>query len=175
MGSFRKLTKAQQRQRDKDQQNPAWLAWLAEMDDALETFLAVDVPDMPADPFTAAGLAHAEQVLMTMFPSAGSWLEPENAAIVDRFQRYVGETFIRSGFEGRWMNVRVTEGRISSVFFDRRGFAPVVLEPFRTVFIDLMSMLAIAVDRRTGKEWMRVYGYSEQGYAEWVAKGRKPL
>lgn len=86
MGSVRKLSKARLRQREKDQQDPAWLAWLAEMDESLETFLAVDVPDMPADPFTTAGLAHAERSLMAMFPSADALLEPESYEVVDRFQ-----------------------------------------------------------------------------------------
>jgi hypothetical protein len=175
MGSYRKLSKARLRQREKDQQDPAWLAWLAEMDNALDTFFAVDVPDMPADPFTAAGLAHAEQALMAMFESVDVLLDPENAAVVDRFQRYVGEVFIRSGFEGHWMNVRVTAGGDADVFFDRRRIAPVVSEPFDEVFIDVVMMLGMATHRRTGTEWTWVYGHSADDYAEWVAQGRPAL
>ncbi|MEC3955808.1 hypothetical protein VMT65_22435 [Nocardia sp. CDC153] len=175
MGSYRKLSKARLRQREKDQHDPRWLAWLAEMDGALETFFSVDVPDMPADPFTAAGLTHAEQSLMARFSSADPLLEPENAEVADRFQRYLGETFIRSGFEGRWMNVRISDDRDTNVFFDRRGFEPVVSEPFNAVFIDVVSLILTAAHRRTGEEWTWVYGHSANDYAVWVAKGRPEL
>ncbi|WP_405134011.1 hypothetical protein [Nocardia sp. NBC_01388] len=168
------MSKARLRQREQDQQDPAWLAWLAEMDGALETFFAVDVPGMPTDPFTAAGLAHAEQALMAMFESADPLLEPENAAVADRFQRYVGETFVRS-FESRWMNVRISENRDTDVFFGRRGFEPVVIRPFQDSFVDVVSMVLTAAHIRTGEEWTWIYGNSVEDHAEWLSRGRPPL
>ncbi|WP_297613648.1 hypothetical protein [Nocardia sp.] len=165
------MSRAALRQREKDQHDPAWLTWLSEMDGALETYFAVDAPDMPGDPFTAVGLAHAERVFMAMFSAVDPLFEPEHAAVVDRFQRYVGETFVRS-FDGRWMNVRISESRDTDVFFDRRGFEPVVLTPFQDSFIDVVSMVLTAVHCRAGGEWAWIYGNSAQDYAEWRAPGQ---
>ncbi|MFE5475156.1 hypothetical protein ACFQ9R_05600 [Nocardia sp. NPDC056541] len=172
MGGFRKWTKAELEQREKDQHNPEWLAWLADMDAGLETFFAVDVRDMPVEPFTAAGLDHAEQALLHRFSSSDSLLDVKNAGMVDRFHRYLGETFIKSGFEGRWMNVRITSGRGTGVFFDRRGFEPVVREPFTDSYLEVVMLALAAVERRTGHEWSWVYRNAEEDYAEWVDNGR---
>lgn len=174
MGGYRKLNKAELRQRAADQLNPEWLAWRMGMDEPLQRFFTVDVPDMPADPFSSAGLAHAEHALIAMFASADPLLELENAAVADRFQRYVGEAFARS-FEGQWMNVRVSDDPDSGVFFDRRGFAPAVYRPFNGAFVDVVSMVLMAAHRRTGQEWTFVYGHSASDHVKWVAKGRKPL
>ncbi|TCK00552.1 hypothetical protein [Nocardia alba] len=174
MGSYRKATKAELRRREVDQRDPAWLAWLAEMDPALETFFAEDVTDMPSDPFSADGVATAELAAIARFSSVEAVLAPENAAAADRFQRYFGEAFVRS-FEGRWMNVRVAASASLDVFFDRRGCSPVVRCPFAEFYVDTLSQLLGAVHYRNGEEWTWVYGHSVNDYAEWQVGGRLPM
>ncbi|MFE5475155.1 hypothetical protein ACFQ9R_05595 [Nocardia sp. NPDC056541] len=147
------------------------MEWLAEMDAALETFFAADVPDMPVEPFTAAGLDHAERALTDRFSTAEPLLEIDNAGVTDRFQRFLGETFIRSGFGGRWMNVRIIDDD-SDVFFCRRGFEPVIHQPFTPAFLDVGSLVLGAVQARTAHEWSWVYGNCVKDYESWVAEGQ---
>ncbi|MFJ2666242.1 hypothetical protein ACIO14_18015 [Nocardia fluminea] len=174
MGRVRKVSKARLRQREKDQSAVEWLEWLAGMDAALGTFFAVDVPDMPVEPFTAAGLDHAERALMDKFSSAEMLLAIENAGVADRFQRFLGEAFIRSGFGGRWLNVRITDDD-TDVFFRRRGFEPVICQPFTSAFLDVGSLVLGAVEVRTGHEWSWVYGNCVVDYEDWVAEGRPKI
>ncbi|MEV0771720.1 hypothetical protein [Nocardia salmonicida] len=138
------------------------------MDAALEIFFAVDMPDMPDDPFSMEGVTRTEQAAMARFSSAEAVLEPENATVADRFHRYIGEAFVRS-FEGRWMNVQVTGEPGEDRSFHGRGFSPVVREPFTESYTDVASMLFMAVCRRTGHEWSSIYAYSEEDHAAWQA------
>lgn len=174
MGRVRKVSRARLRQREKDQGVPELLQWLAGMDAALETFFAVDVPDMPAEPFTAAGLDHAERALMARFSSAETLLAIGNAEVVDRFQRFLGETFIRSGFGGRWVNVRITDDD-TDVLFCRRGFEPVICHRFTPAFLDVGSLVLGAAEGRTVHEWSWVYGNCAVDHEDWVARGRPKI
>ncbi|MGW6702083.1 hypothetical protein [Nocardia sp. NPDC055049] len=144
------------------------------MDAALETFFAVDVPDMSVEPFTAAGLDHAERALVDRFSSVEPLLAVDNAGVVDRFQRFLGETFIRSGLGGHWKNVRITDDD-TDVVFRRRGFEPVVCHPFTPAFLDVGSLVLGAVEARTFHEWSWVYGNCVVDYGNWVAEGRPSI
>lgn len=168
MGGDRPYTAAELRQREKNQQNPAWLAWLGGMDDALERFLTVDVADMPTDPWSMDGLGHAEQAALIIFPSMDSVLAPENRELADRFQRFIGETYVRR-FEGEWMNVPGNSDHMA------RGFEPAVRQPFSDMYLTVVTQLTAAMHRRSGNQWARVYSRSAATYAEWQAGGRLPL
>lgn len=168
MGGDRAYTAAELRQQEKDQQDPAWLAWLAAMPDALDTFLTEDVPDMPADPWTADGLCHAERAALALFPTWESVREPQNRALADRIRRFIGEVFIRN-FDGEWRNVPQ---------FNRDGypgFGPVVSEPYTEMYLTVGTKLTAALDRRTGTGWAQIFGYSVESHAAWTAAGKPPL
>lgn len=167
MGGDRPYTTAELRQREKDQQDPAWLAWLDAMPDALDEFLTVDVPDMPADPWTAEGLLHAEQASLAYFPSMKSVDEPSNRARADRTSRYLGEVF-RRNFEGTWRNVPELYGIYE-------GFTPAVEEPYVEHYLDVVTMLTASLDSRTGRDWATVFGYAQEDHADWVAAGRPDI
>lgn len=143
MGGDRAHTSTELRQREKDQQHPAWLAWLSAMPDALDEFLSKDVPGMPTDPWSADGLQYAEQAALRIFPTFDAVLDPENRGSADRFQRYVGEVFVRC-FEGEWLNVPAAKDYLG------RGFDPVVRRPFNDLYLTVLSQLTSAMDRRTG-------------------------
>lgn len=167
MSGDQPYTAAGLRQREKDQQDPAWLAWLAAMPDALDEFLTVDVPDMPADPWSAEGLLHAEHASLVHFPSMESVGAPSSRARADRTIRYLGEVF-RRNFEGKWCNVPELYGAYG-------GFTPAVEEPYVELYLEVVAMLTATLDRRTGREWAGVFGYAQEDHADWVAAGRPDL
>jgi hypothetical protein len=106
MGSIRKMTKAQLRQRDLDQENPEFLAWVARMDEEIAQFFAEDAPEIAAleDPWTREGLRLAVLAARRLFPRGVSIFAPEHCARADRFIRFFGELY-RHRFGGRWANV----------------------------------------------------------------------
>jgi hypothetical protein len=162
MGGDLEYTKTDLRQIERDQQDPKFLEWLAGMDDGLATFFADDVPDMPENPFSAEGLRHAEEVAIRWFwrrnPIDREWPEREL-----RFQRFVGETLIRS-FEGRWK------------YIDMRGHGhfPVVSLPSNPLYYELDLLVDQAVTKKSGEAWARIFGYAAEDHADWVAAGRLP-
>lgn len=168
MSGDQAYTRAELRQRAKDQENPAWLSWLAAMPAALEEFVGKDVPNMPADPWSADGLRRAESRALDVFQTGDAVMLPENRELVDRFHRYVGQVFVRR-FEGTWLNI------LDNPDYLDRGFEPVVQIPFTDMHFAVVPQLTAAMSRRTGEHWARIYGYSEEDYAAWQAAGRPPL
>ncbi|WP_433577533.1 hypothetical protein [Nocardia brasiliensis] len=164
MGAGRRYTKAQLRQQDEDQHDPRWLEWLGEMDDQIAGFLAETMSDMPDDPWTVEGLSCAERAALELFADADAAEAAEQRGMVDRFARFVGEVF-RRNFEGRWYNNTDADDQ-------GRGFGPALREGYNPAYLEPVRLVFAALDRRTGSEWARVFGYSEKRYAEWVATGR---
>lgn len=169
MGRDREYTKAELAQQAKDQQDPRWLAWLADMDTQLGKFFTDTVPDMPANPWTAEGLAHAEAAALTIFPESGAEDLPENRDVSDQFHRFIGETF-RRNFEGEWRNVPSLGGGQPL-----HGFGPVVLEPYVEMYLDVIPIFSTALFRRSGNELSFVFERSADRYRSWVDGGRLPL
>ncbi|WP_280428346.1 hypothetical protein [Nocardia brasiliensis] len=166
MGGDRPYTKTELRQRAKDQEDPRWLAWLNEMGEQVDRFLNETVPDMPDDPWSVEGLQRAEQALLERFPNSGDESGPENQELVDQFARFIGETF-RRHFEGEWYNAPDADDMQGS-----RGFGPVLREGYNPEYLDTVPLVSMAIYRRTGKEWGRIFGHSQRRYAQWVAAGR---
>lgn len=106
MGGIRKLTKAERRQRERDQEDPAFLAWLERMDAELGLFFTEDAPEVAAldDPWTREGLRLAVQAARRAFPDYKAIYLPDNKPRADRFIRFYGELY-RRRFGGRWVNV----------------------------------------------------------------------
>ena len=168
MGGDRPYTPAELRQQEKDQHDPAWLAWLAAMPDALAEFLTTDVLDMPADPWTLDGLRHAEQASLAFFPTWDSVDEPSKQGRADRTSRYIGEVF-RRNFGGKWRNVPELFGG------EYEGFTPAVDEPYSEIYLDVVTILTATLDRRTGREWEFLFDHSQKSYAAWRSAGSLPL
>ncbi|AKU15691.1 hypothetical protein [Luteipulveratus mongoliensis] len=162
MGGDRPYTEAELAQRERDQQDPEFLTWLAAMDDELALFFERDVPDMPADPWSEEGLRHAEQAALRYFwdrePGDLSWRREREK----RFRRYLGEVFVRN-FEGTWMWIDV----------NRNGTkAPVVSEPANPEYLQVEGQVDGALGDRTGGAWVQLFGYARRAYNDWVAAGR---
>ncbi|WP_280185473.1 MULTISPECIES: hypothetical protein [Nocardia] len=100
------MTQADLRQRDLDQEDPAFVAWVARMDTEIERFFGEDAPEVAAlkDPWTREGMRLAVLAARRAFPEPreSGWLE--RSARADRFVRFFGELY-RHRFGGRWANV----------------------------------------------------------------------
>lgn len=162
MGDIVNPTAEELAQHEKDQQDPAWLEWLAGMDSALAVFFTDDVPGLPEDPYTEEGLRHAERAALEYFPTKFSPDRPKNQERADRFRRFIGETFVRN-FEGRWRNFAA--GRVSHP----------VAEIIAFTNIDPAEQLSSALWLdRDGESWAYVFGNARRHYADWVEHGRMP-
>lgn len=166
IGGGRLYTKAELARRDRDQHDSRWLDWVGRMTEQIDRFLNETVPDMPENPWSAEGLGHAEQALLNLFPASGDEFGPENQQIVDRFARFLGEAF-RRNFEGEWFNDPACDDEQRS-----RGFGPVIREGYNPEYLDVVPLVSMAIYRRTGTEWSRIFGHSQRRYAQWVKDGR---
>lgn len=163
---------AQQREREiarrePFQQRPEWKDWLSRQDDGLEDFFTRVVPDMPADPYSAEGLRHAESAALKIFPdskAASPTRSPENLDRIDPFQRYLGEVYIRC-FEGHWLNLADTPGEVE----------PAVETPYGETYHQVRTALTRAMSRRTGEEWAVLFGNQLAIYQRWQRAGRPAL
>lgn len=162
-------TKLDLKRQAREQQQPEYLKWLAGMDAAIEHFLSHDVPEMPADPWSAEGLRVAEQAALRAFPSMDAVDAPENAELADRFRRYLGEVWVRK-FEGRWVNVPA--GRQD---YYGGTFEPAIAAPDNPNYLFVVPRLNSAVHDRTGVSWSDIYRYSEVDYSKWVLAGRPDI
>jgi hypothetical protein len=155
-------TQAELRQRELDQQNPQFLAWLSRMDDELALFFERDVPDMPADPFTEEGLRRAEAAAIRLF-----WHRtPEDGPFAyrkERFERFIGEVFVRK-VEGKWMWINVSV----------HGHAPVVSRPATPLYLEPDGQLSQSLTEKCTDGWTFVFRNSVESYEAWKAAGRLP-
>ncbi|MFR9773061.1 hypothetical protein [Nocardia sp. SC052] len=174
MGSIRKMTKAQLRQQDLDQENPAFLAWLARMDEEVERFFTEDAPAVGAleNRWTQEGLRIAAETARAMWPDYRAVLEPENADVVDRFGRYVGEVFVHA-FEGSWRNVP-GNGPDDVPFFACVGNIASIayLEPFSVFKAAVAEGRAKNVPLHPGGTLVWLWGNARENYDQWVAAGQ---
>ncbi|MBF6098972.1 hypothetical protein IU510_12880 [Nocardia cyriacigeorgica] len=169
MGYTRKWTQAEWRQFENDQRNPAFQSWLSGMDDAIVTFMTDDAPEVGKleNPWGRDGLVAVTGVLRARFPDPDSIDAPENAQVLDRFVRVIGEAFRRS-LEGRWVNVVDNAPRGAAEFW------PEVDVPAHN-FVDPNAQLGGAFRRRPDRpdgDLVWVYGNAERDYREWVEHGR---
>ncbi|AKU16597.1 hypothetical protein [Luteipulveratus mongoliensis] len=162
MGRFEEYTQAELEQRERDQKDPAFRAWLGQMDDELKVFFEQDVPDMPADPWTAEGLKHAERAAISYFWAQDlDWPERE-----ERFARYLGEVFVRN-FEGSWRWIAMRPQKSP-------GKEPVVRQPATPNYLVVRRHVKAALSERSGEKWARLFGRAQSNYDAWVEAGRLP-
>lgn len=172
MGSISKMTKAELRQRERDQQAPEYLEWLSRRDADLERFLTEDVPEIGAldNPWSAAGLQLAGEAARSIFGATAALSQPEHLPTVDRFTRYIGEVYVRT-LEGEWRN--------DPDIRTERDMRPVISEPYRNMYLDPDQQLWLAFVKATEKEplphqgmlvW--VFENSKNNYEDWTEAGR---
>ena len=94
------------------QQDPAWLAWLADMDAVVTQFVSTEFSGADIDPFTSEGLILAEARALDRWANIAEFKDPSNADLADKYIRYLGEVFVRN-FGARWVNIMYpTDGRL---------------------------------------------------------------
>lgn len=123
-------------------------AWLAMNDYLLDCeFLAGDVPDMPDDPFSEAGLRAAEAEALRRFPDIDTALAPHNREMYDKFVRFIGEVFVRD-LGGQWTNRPLVD--------DGRAYIGIKF-PWDPETLEIPTLFTSALARRTGEQWAFVY------------------
>ena len=93
---------------DFDDKTRAWLDWVApeHMDTRIRAFLAVTVPELPADAEWWQQ-PHSTQIMKAAIPLFGDWAgftAAENHDLADGYIRFQGECYVRRAGYG-WMNV----------------------------------------------------------------------
>lgn len=139
------------------QRDPAWIAWLGDMDAVVTNFVHTEFADTTVDPFSADGLLVAEARALERFGSIAEFKAEENGELADQYVRYLGEVFVRN-FDGRWVNIlQPTKGLVASVEYPYPGW-----------YLNPRSFITAALHRRTGKEWAFVFGNEAVDYAKWT-------
>ncbi|WP_406268863.1 hypothetical protein OH799_25340 [Nocardia sp. NBC_00881] len=174
MGEIRNMTKAELKQQERDQHEPAFLKWLEGQPAALERFLTEVAPDVGAlpEPYSREGLRLAVVAARATFDNSESAFAPENAEVAGLFVRHFGEVYIRS-FEGHWVNIPDNASRPVE-------FLPLVSTPSGGICIDPEGQFAKSWVKQTSKSapvhpdglpvW--VFDNWHRNYEKWVTAGR---
>jgi hypothetical protein len=136
------MAKLSQAERDE-----GFRAWLAMSDYLLDCeFLAGDVPDMPADPFTEAGLITAENNAIDRYANSAEAMNDQNREMSDKFMRFIGEVFVHQ-LGGTWTNKPLHDD----------GSAYIGIKfPWRDETLTIPTLYTSALARRTGQQWAKV-------------------
>ncbi len=174
MGSIRKMTKAELRQRDRDQENPAFLAWVARMDAELEVFFAEDAPEVAAldDPWTREGLRLATLAARRQFSDYKPIFSPEHRPRAERFMRFFGELY-RHQFGGRWANVPGNTTREVEFFPVFEGPVPIgYLDPEAQVIGAFVLMIGKRTPAHPDGQPVWVLDNMTRRVERWIEVGR---
>jgi hypothetical protein len=125
----------------------AFRAWLSGNDHLLDEFVSADLPDLPAEAFTEAGLRSAENAALDRFADPDEALSEANRELYDKFVRFIGETFVRS-LGGRWTNKPLLDD--GSAYLG-------VLFPWSAEPLTIPTLFTSALARRTGQQWAFVH------------------
>jgi hypothetical protein len=132
-------------------------SWLAMNEYLVEDdFLVNDVDGMPADPFSAEGLAVAEAAALQHFADRAAVTAPDNRELFDKYIRFIGEAFVR-GLGFTWTNK-------PKAFDDGRAYLAVENATLDAQ-LEVGKMLTAAMSRRTGEEWAFVYRNMQEDLA----------
>lgn len=153
----------QQRRFEEAQQDEQFQSWVAMNEPMLELEFDDDVPDLPDRPWDDRALDIAEAAALKRFASPEDTFSDGNTAAAWRFVRFIGETFVES-FEGTWVNLPASKGQRQRVGVEL---------PFRTMYLEPISLLTSAMGRRTGVEWSTVYRYAAEDYAAYREGGEQ--
>jgi hypothetical protein len=131
--------------------------WLADMDDALDRFIAT----LPASlrgrlDYSPASLDALEAWILERYPTTQAMLAPSEAQVVDGLARYVGET-IRKNIGGKW-DIRLDDPKYAFYGLPQlTGFGP------RSTPEAPITLATAAADRREGNYIRSVFdGMREQ-------------
>ncbi len=157
---------AERRDFEKAQLDESFVGWLALREAEFEIGHGFD-PDFDFSElsFSRDGLQIAEKWALKLWgESSSSAYGPESEAD-KKLQRaqityFIGETFVRA-YGGKW---------IFAVDGSRRGWSQQVQLPFMSLYLDPNTQLIIALDRRTGHEWTRVFDNLSEYHAKWVSE-----
>jgi len=136
------------------------LSWVDMNEAVLELDFDVDVPDLPERPWGADALRTAERAALEKFDSSSAPFAEDNRESSWRFVRFLGQTFI-DAFDGLWVNLPREDGKPPRV---------AVKLPFRETHLQPITLLTMAMGRRTGEEWAKVYEYAAVDHERWVAE-----
>ena len=120
-------------------------AWLMDMDDVLDRFIASAPADKAASlDSSAASLDVLEGLIPSDYPTVADAKAPGEANRLDGYARYIGELF-RKHFGGRW-NIEL--GDEKNAFF---GMPQISRMRGQQVQLCPLTLVTAAVDRRSGK------------------------
>ena len=120
-------------------------AWLAHMDDALDSFKA-SLPIGLASRLdqSVESLDLLEQHYLSVFPTVADALKPDAKLVLDGYTRYVGET-IRTLINSKW-GICLTDPK--NAYFGLPTLGNNTLCP--------LTLVTTAADRRTGEFWSTI-------------------
>ncbi|MFN6546849.1 hypothetical protein [Mycolicibacterium nivoides] len=145
------------------QQDPRFQAWVETLTTGLD-LCVIDfkniIPELPEDDmFSDEAIIIAERAFIDAFPDLESVSLGDDR--VWDFMKYLGHAFVDK-LECTW----VWQPRLPSVGWDFDS--PAVSMPWPTIaLLDMYTMMTSTADRRTGKEWMWVFGNNRRRYLEW--------
>ena len=151
------------RQAQADEKFQSWL----KMQEAIMgiEFPIYDCPEIRDQMYSKNSLAVIEGKLMDLYINHRDAFGLANVHTTMRYVYYVGET-LRRAFEGRWVGLpNLAEPTTSPTKM-------AIDYPMREAMNRPADLVKIAVNRRSGNEIARVYGYAERDYNEWIAAGR---
>jgi len=149
------------------QRDPGFRAWVESielgMDLGEEPFEEI-IPGLPVrDPFSDEGITAAETAFLHTFGD-------ERALDADwhlmmRFVRYLGQAYVEK-LECRWVaQPNIKPWSLSSPAIERPW-------PGTDMLFPLVPVMNATVVRRTGRQWLWVFGNNRKDHREWVERGR---
>ena len=150
------------------QSDEKFQGWLKMQEAVMEIeFPYYDLPEIRDHMFTKDSLATVENKLLDLYPNEqAAFATSDDVHRTMRYIYYIGDTFRRS-FEATWAAFPHHDPNAPS-----RAAMPVIDLPFSEAFIKPTDLLGMVLNRRTGTELTRVYGYIERDYGEWHDNGR---
>lgn len=141
------------------QLTPAWIDWLGQHASVLDHFYHFDIPDLPADRYSTAGLQSAEHALHQRFPCVSDALL--HREVLDRFARYLGEVLVQS-LDGRWVNDP----------FPGPALRPTIRFPSTDIRICVHEQVVLSLCLRTGTRWPAIHAHLTRQRATWWESAR---
>jgi len=145
---------------DAAQHDEKFLSWVAMNEGVLELEFDEDVPDLPERPWGEDALRIAERAALERFDSSSAPFSKDGWESSWRFVRFIGQTFV-DAFDGLWVNLPGEDGKPPRV---------AVTLPFSETYLQPITLLTMAMGRRTGEEWAKVYRYAAEDYEAYLAQ-----
>ncbi|WP_433195824.1 hypothetical protein ACQP1G_42470 [Nocardia sp. CA-107356] len=143
-----------------DQLDTAWLDWMSDKHTRLNTFFSHDVPAMPEDRHSTAGLRTAEHALLTRFATFADAAPGDDT--LARFGCYLGEVFVES-LDGYWINEPFPNPAVprATVRFE-----------YTDVRLCVHEHVVLALHHRSGSHWQHMHAVLSAQCAAWWESGR---